>query len=136
MLGVFLNIGKDHLEFHGGMVPYKKSKELLATLSKQLVINDDDEWCRSIAEKTELPVIRFGEKYTNDVIYQKVIIQQKWSHYKFLVRDKEVQVKMKNSGYYNGMNIAAAIASLTALKYSLWRNKSPYASKREIRANS
>ena len=35
-LGVFLNIGKDHLEFHGGMVPYKKSKELLATLSKQI----------------------------------------------------------------------------------------------------
>ncbi|MFJ8066232.1 UDP-N-acetylmuramoyl-L-alanyl-D-glutamate--2,6-diaminopimelate ligase [Psychrobacillus sp. NPDC096426] len=114
-LGVFLNIGKDHLEFHGGMVPYKKSKELLATLSKQLVVNDDDEWCKSIAEKTELPVIRFGEQYTNDVIYQTVDYSTEIVHYKFFVRDKEVQLSMKNSGYYNGMNIAAAIASLTAL---------------------
>ncbi|WP_246097057.1 UDP-N-acetylmuramoyl-L-alanyl-D-glutamate--2,6-diaminopimelate ligase [Psychrobacillus soli] len=114
-LGVFLNIGKDHLEFHGGMVPYKKSKELLATLSKQIVINDDDEWCRSIAEKTDLPVIRFGEQYTNDVIYQKADYSTEIVHYKYIVRDKEVQLKMKNSGYYNGMNIAAAIASLSAL---------------------
>lgn len=115
-LGVFLNIGKDHLEFHGGMVPYKKSKELLATISKQLVINDDDEWCQSIAEKTILPVIRFGEKYTNDVIYQNVDYSNEMVHYKFWVRDKEVHLKMKNSGYYNGMNIAAAIACLTALE--------------------
>ncbi|SER58928.1 UDP-N-acetylmuramoyl-L-alanyl-D-glutamate--2,6-diaminopimelate ligase [Psychrobacillus sp. OK032] len=114
-LGVFLNIGKDHLEFHGGMVPYKKSKELLVTLSKHIVINDDDDWCKSIAEKTELPVTRFGEQYTNEVILQKVDYSTEIVHYKFLVRDKEVQLQMKNSGYYNGMNIAAAIASLTAL---------------------
>ncbi|WP_170206444.1 UDP-N-acetylmuramoyl-L-alanyl-D-glutamate--2,6-diaminopimelate ligase [Psychrobacillus lasiicapitis] len=118
-VGVFLNIGKDHLEFHGGMVPYKKSKELLATLSKQIVINDDDEWCRSIAEKTELPVIRFGERYTNDVIYQKADYSSEIVHYKYIVRDKEVQLKMKNSGYYNGMNIAAALASLSGLNIPL-----------------
>lgn len=115
-LGVFLNIGKDHLEFHGGMVPYKKSKELLVTLSKQLVINDDDEWCQSIAERTILPVIRFGEKYTNDVIYGKVDYSTEMVLYKFWVRDKEVHLKMKNSGYYNGMNIAAAIACLSAFE--------------------
>lgn len=114
-LGVFLNIGKDHLEFHGGMVPYKKSKELLATLSKQLVINNDDEWCKSVAERSDLPVVYFGEQYTNDIICQKVDYSTEMVTYKFIVKDKEVQAEMGNSGYYNGMNIAAALASLVAL---------------------
>ncbi|WP_186321282.1 UDP-N-acetylmuramoyl-L-alanyl-D-glutamate--2,6-diaminopimelate ligase [Bacillus sp. FJAT-22090] len=115
-VGVFLNIGKDHLEFHGGMVPYKKSKELLVTLSKQLVINSDDEWCRSVAERSDLPVIHFGEQYTNDIIFQKVDYSTHMVTYKFIVEDKDVHVEMGNSGYYNGMNIAAALASLHALR--------------------
>lgn len=114
-IGVFLNIGKDHLEFHGGMVPYKKSKELLASLSKKIVINNDDAWCRSVAKNTYSPVIRFGEAYTNEVIYQKVDYSTELVTYKFVVDGNEVQVEMKNSGPYNGMNLAAAIASLLAL---------------------
>ncbi|WP_192797486.1 UDP-N-acetylmuramoyl-L-alanyl-D-glutamate--2,6-diaminopimelate ligase [Psychrobacillus glaciei] len=118
-VGVFLNIGKDHIEFHGGMVPYKKSKEMLIPLSKQLVINDDDAWCRSIADKTRLPIIRFGENFTNDVVYQKVDYSTEKVRYKYLIKEKELQVEMNNSGYYNGLNLAAAIAVMGALGFSL-----------------
>lgn len=114
-VGVFLNIGKDHIEFHGGMVPYKKSKELLTLLSKQLVINDDDEWCRSIAENSPLPIIRFGANYSNEVVFEKANYKREMVKYKFLVKEKELQVCMSNSGYYNGSNLAAAIGVLEAL---------------------
>lgn len=118
-VGVFLNIGKDHIEFHGGMVPYKKSKELLVLLSKHLVINDDDAWCKSIAEKTYLPVTRFGENQKNDVIYQKVDYSKEKIKYKFLVGKKALHTEMTNSGYYNGSNLAAAIAVMKALGISI-----------------
>ena len=118
-IGVFLNIGKDHLEFHGGMVPYKKSKELLCALSKKIVINDDDPWCRSVGERTYLPVVRFGEKRTNDVVYQKVDYSKEIVNYRYLVKQKELQVEMHNNGYYNGLNLAAAIAVMTSLGFTL-----------------
>lgn len=118
-VGVFLNISKDHIEFHGGMVPYKKAKEILVLLSKQLVINDDDAWCKSIADKTYLPVTRFGEGRNNDVIYQKVDYTNEKVTYKYLVKDKELHLSMSNSGYYNGLNLAASIAVLTALGFGL-----------------
>ncbi|MEK4484995.1 UDP-N-acetylmuramoyl-L-alanyl-D-glutamate--2,6-diaminopimelate ligase [Psychrobacillus sp. FSL H8-0484] len=116
-IGVFLNIGKDHLEFHGGMVPYKKSKELLISLAKQLVVNDNDEWCRTVAQKAYLPVIRFGERCTNDVIYTKENYTTEIVSYELIVRGKKLRVKMRNNGHYNGMNLAAAVATLLALDF-------------------
>lgn len=118
-VGVFLNIGKDHIEFHGGMVPYKKSKELLTYLSKKLVINEDDEWCKSIGDNAFLPVIRFGENQKCDVVFRKMDYTTETVRYKYLIKEKELQVVMNNSGYYNGMNLAAAIAVMQALDINI-----------------
>ncbi|MFJ7825072.1 UDP-N-acetylmuramoyl-L-alanyl-D-glutamate--2,6-diaminopimelate ligase [Psychrobacillus sp. NPDC096623] len=114
-IGVFLNIGKDHLEFHGGMVPYKKSKELLVPLCTKLVVNADDEWCRTVAQNSFLPIISFGLDGRNTVVFQQENDKEEEITYKFKVKKEEVEVKMRNSGFYNGMNLAAALASLCAL---------------------
>lgn len=114
-IGVFLNIGKDHLEFHGGMVPYKKSKELLVPLCTKLVVNADDDWCRTVAQKSFLPITSFGIDSRNTVVFKQENDKEEEVIYKFKVKHTEVEVKMKNSGYYNGMNLAAALASLNAL---------------------
>ncbi|WP_427138486.1 UDP-N-acetylmuramoyl-L-alanyl-D-glutamate--2,6-diaminopimelate ligase [Psychrobacillus psychrodurans] len=118
-VGVFLNIGKDHLEFHGGMVPYKKSKELLVPLCTTLVVNADDEWCRTVAQNSFLPIISFGVDARNTVTFQQKNDNEDEITYQFYVKNEEIEVKMKNSGFYNGMNLAAALASLWALKVPL-----------------
>lgn len=118
-VGVFLNIGKDHLEFHGGEKPYKKSKQLLTRLSKKLIINQEDEWCRSVANNSPLPIIRFGQHESNDIVYEKADYTKEMIAYKFLVKDRILQVEMNNSGYYNGMNLAAAIATMHAFNIPL-----------------
>ena len=118
-IGVFLNIGNDHLEFHGGMVPYKKSKELLIPLCKKLVVNADDEWCRTVAQNSDLPIISFGVNTRNTVAFQQENETEDEIIYKFKVKNKEIEVKMRNSGYYNGMNLAAALASLWSLNIPL-----------------
>ncbi|QUG40973.1 UDP-N-acetylmuramoyl-L-alanyl-D-glutamate--2,6-diaminopimelate ligase [Psychrobacillus sp. INOP01] len=114
-IGVFLNIGKDHLEFHGGMVPYKKSKELLVPLCTKLVVNADDEWCRTVAQNSFLPIISFGLDARNTVVFQQKNDNEDEIMYKFKVKNEEIEVQMRNSGFYNGMNLAAALASLWAL---------------------
>ena len=114
-IGVFLNIGRDHLEFHGGMVPYKKSKELLAHQAKQLVINANDEWCQSVADKAIQSVYFFGDDTNNDVVFETTDFKQQNTIYSFLVKKQQLKVKMKNSGYYNGLNLAAALAVLASL---------------------
>ncbi|WP_166462474.1 UDP-N-acetylmuramoyl-L-alanyl-D-glutamate--2,6-diaminopimelate ligase [Psychrobacillus vulpis] len=118
-VGVFLNIGKDHIEFHGGMVPYKKSKELLVLQSKKLVVNDDDSWCKSVGNRAHIPVTRFGENKKNEVVYQNIDYTNENVKYRFRISNEELQVEMTNSGYYNGMNLAAAIAVLVALRIPL-----------------
>ena len=124
-IGVFLNIGKDHLEFHGGMVPYKKSKELLVPLCTKLVVNADDEWCRTVAQNSFLPIISFGVDTRNTVVFQQNDDQDDEITYKFKVKLQEIEVPMKNSGFYNGMNLAAALASLCALNIPLLQNIKP-----------
>ena len=118
-IGVFLNIGKDHLEFHGGMVPYKKSKELLVPLCKKLVVNADDEWCKTVAENSFLPIISFGINTRNTVAFQQENETEDEITYKFTVKNEEMEVKMRNSGFYNGMNLAAALASIWTLNIPL-----------------
>nr|WP_205964013.1 UDP-N-acetylmuramoyl-L-alanyl-D-glutamate--2,6-diaminopimelate ligase [Psychrobacillus sp. BL-248-WT-3] len=114
-VAVFLNIGKDHLEFHGGMVPYKKSKELLIPLARKLVVNNNDEWCRSIAQKAYIPTIRFGNQKGNDVIFSNEKYLNEEVKYEYEVNGKETSVIMRNSGYHNGMNLAAALGAMLGL---------------------
>ena len=125
-IGVFLNIGKDHLEFHGGMVPYKKSKELLVPLCTKLVINAEDEWCRTVAQNSFLPNISFGLDARNTVVFQQENDKDDEIMYKFKVKNEEIKVRMRNSGFYNGMNLAAALASLWALSIPI-QNVKPLA---------
>ncbi|MEK3974397.1 UDP-N-acetylmuramoyl-L-alanyl-D-glutamate--2,6-diaminopimelate ligase [Psychrobacillus sp. FSL K6-1267] len=117
-IAVFLNIGKDHLEFHGGMVPYKKSKELLIPLAKQLVINNNDEWCRSVAQKSYIPTIRFGDREENDVFFKREKHLDENVKYEYDVNGRKTEVTMRNSGYHNGMNLAAAIGVMLGLGIS------------------
>lgn len=114
-VAVFLNIGKDHLEFHGGMVPYKKSKELLIPLARRLVVNNNDEWCRTVAQKAYIPTIRFGNQQGNDVIFSKEEYLKEEVKYIYEVNGTQTAVTMRNSGYHNGMNLAAALGAMLGL---------------------
>lgn len=114
-VAVFLNIGKDHLEFHGGMVPYKKSKELLIPLARRLVVNNNDEWCRSVAQKAYIPTIRFGNQEGNDVTFSNEKYLNEEIKYEYKVNGKQTAVAMRYSGYHNGMNLAAALGAMLGL---------------------
>ena len=61
-VAVFLNLGRDHLDFHKDLEDYFQAKAALfsAEHARHAVINVDDEHGRRLVEHTELPVTTFS----------------------------------------------------------------------------
>jgi UDP-N-acetylmuramoyl-L-alanyl-D-glutamate--2,6-diaminopimelate ligase len=61
-VAVFLNLGRDHLDFHETVEDYYRAKASLFTRSRarHALINIDDEHGRRLARETELPVQTFS----------------------------------------------------------------------------
>lgn len=68
--GVFLNLSEDHLEDHGGLEAYKRAKKRLADLSKKVVLNGDDNFCRSVGIYDKKKARAFGFENHNDLHVQ------------------------------------------------------------------
>lgn len=60
-VGVFLNIGTDHFEEHGGRKKYIEAKKKLCALSEQLIVNSEDRECMEIVKDVERPIHLFGK---------------------------------------------------------------------------
>lgn len=61
-VGVFLNIGVDHFEEHGGRDNYLNAKKKLCDLSDQILVNREDAACMKLVERANVPVHEFGRK--------------------------------------------------------------------------
>lgn len=63
-VAVFLNLGRDHLDFHGSVEEYFAAKADLFTprRAKRAVVNVDDEHGRRLASSTALPVTTFSTR--------------------------------------------------------------------------
>ena len=61
-IAVFLNLGRDHLDFHSDIEDYFQAKAGLFTAehARRAVINIDDAYGRRLIEQTELPVTTFS----------------------------------------------------------------------------
>ncbi len=75
-VGVFTNLTRDHLDYHGSMENYLEAKlrlfrELLSPTPgkpcRKAVINMDDEHGPTVAESAACPVITFGVEYAGDL---------------------------------------------------------------------
>jgi UDP-N-acetylmuramoyl-L-alanyl-D-glutamate--2,6-diaminopimelate ligase len=57
-VAVFLNLGRDHLDFHRDMGDYFEAKASLFTAehARRGLVNVDDAWGRRLVERTEIPV--------------------------------------------------------------------------------
>lgn len=63
-IGVFLNIGVDHYEEHGSKQAYLAAKQLLCKLSKEIIVNNEDEVCMDLVKEAEVPVHPYNVNMT------------------------------------------------------------------------
>jgi UDP-N-acetylmuramyl tripeptide synthase len=69
LVGVFLNLSPEHLDFHGSMTGYFEAKARVFEPERcqQAIVCVDDEWGRRLASTCRTPVTTFGRRDGGDV---------------------------------------------------------------------
>ncbi len=67
-LGVFTNLTRDHLDYHGTMEAYCDAKAQLFRVCRAAVVNGDDAWTPRLLEQATCPITRFGQGLNNDLV--------------------------------------------------------------------
>jgi UDP-N-acetylmuramoyl-L-alanyl-D-glutamate--2,6-diaminopimelate ligase len=120
-VAVFLNLGRDHLDFHNNLEDYFLAKASLFTdaHAKHAVINVDDEHGRRLRELTRLPVTTFSTD-GNPADWRAVNIRphRLGTELEVLAPDgPAIPLSVPLPGVFNVSNALAVIASLAEAGY-------------------
>jgi len=117
-VGVFTNLTRDHLDYHGTMEAYFEAKLLLF---RQLgekkdavaVVNLDDEWGRRLAGSKGLPasMIGYGTAPKADVRAEDVQLTSRGTCFRACTPWGRAEIRTRLLGRYNVSNTLATIAA-------------------------
>lgn len=114
---VFTNFSQDHLDFHGDMENYLKSKlKLFHNLwgGATAVINLDDPAAGRVREAVKTKTLTFGIDNQADIMADNIISTSQGSNLRLKTSDRSVEIKLAIAGRHNIYNaLAAAAAALT-----------------------
>lgn len=115
-VAVFLNLGRDHLDFHKDLEDYFQAKASLFTPehAHRAVINVDDKYGRRLIEQTSLPVATFStEGRTADWRAVNIRPNRLGTDLEVLGPDgQEIELSVPLAGVFNVSNALAVIAAL------------------------
>jgi UDP-N-acetylmuramoyl-L-alanyl-D-glutamate--2,6-diaminopimelate ligase len=122
-VGVFTNLTRDHLDYHGDMARYFKAKSLLfqalsaGTKPGTAVINRDDPWGERLLSAPYLParVVTYGEHPGADVRAESVVLSGSGTAFTIAMPSGRFDVRMRLLGRFNVSNALAAVATSFAL---------------------
>ena len=122
-VGVFTNLTRDHLDYHGSMEAYFKAKSIL--FSKLLkngkadrtraVINGDSAYGKKLAAVSTGPVSFYGVKGQWDVTARKVVVDSRGLRGRLVTPAGEVDFSCPLLGKFNLYNVLAAAATTVSL---------------------
>ena len=76
-IGVFSNLSRDHLDYHGDMARYGAAKRKLFEMPtlKAAAINVDDDWGRRLADGLHIDTLRYGTVPDADLSWSEIAYQ-------------------------------------------------------------
>ncbi len=116
--GIFTNLTRDHLDYHGDMEQYFKAKirfftELLGEGNKDFpkaaIINADDPVSAEIIENAKVPVVRYGIDGQYDVRASDIRLDISGTSFKVTTPAGDLELKTPLAGRHNVYNILAAV---------------------------
>ncbi len=109
-VGVFTNLTRDHLDFHGDIYSYFLSKERLFFFSNFSLVNGDDPWGRVLSG---LRAVFPGRLLTYGSRGDFRIVDFRDGILELIYREESYRVKTSLKGEFNGYNLSAAFGALT-----------------------
>ncbi|MBU1356143.1 MAG: UDP-N-acetylmuramoyl-L-alanyl-D-glutamate--2,6-diaminopimelate ligase [Candidatus Edwardsbacteria bacterium] len=114
---VFTNFSQDHLDFHGDMESYLKSKlKLFQNLwgGATAVINLDDPAAGRVREAVRTKTLTFGIDSQADITADNIISTPQGSKFGLKISDRAIEINLAVAGRHNIYNaLAAAAAALS-----------------------
>ena len=117
--GIFTNLTRDHLDFHGTMDNYFLSKQRFFTELLQeraiAVINNDDPWGRRLAESIAAQVYTYGLESGADLLASEIKTSFDGLNFRITTRGRTYNAASPLVGLPNVYNILAAAGAAAAV---------------------
>lgn len=122
-VAVFLNLGRDHLDFHGDVDQYfqAKAKLFAPDLSKRGLISIDDEYGQQLAKSTKIELATMSTKgNVADWMAVNIRAHRLGSRAEIIAPDRtSYELEVPLVGAFNVANALAAVASLSYFGYDI-----------------
>ncbi len=127
-VGIFSNLTRDHLDYHGDMEQYLEAKqrlfsELLRPTTgkprRRAAVNMDDSYGAVVAERAACPVITYGVDFPGDVRAVGVVSTVAGIRATLVTPQGEIPIASRLLGRFNLSNILAAASAGIALELPL-----------------
>jgi UDP-N-acetylmuramoyl-L-alanyl-D-glutamate--2,6-diaminopimelate ligase len=119
-VGVFLNLGRDHLDFHRDMDDYFEAKARLfdPDHAARGLVNVDDPWGRRLLERAEVPVQTLSTAHADaDWTVADVELSPTGSTFRVRGPGVDVEAGCPIAGGFNVGNTLAAVAAAATVGY-------------------
>ena len=109
-VGIFTNLSREHLDYHGSMERYLEAKTALFEPGRcgEAVVGVDDEWGRKLLGRIQIPVVTFGRHAGADVRLEVREHGLEGIAVTLAGIDGGVELTSRLVGAVNGPNVAAA----------------------------
>ncbi|MDR3275272.1 MAG: UDP-N-acetylmuramoyl-tripeptide--D-alanyl-D-alanine ligase [Endomicrobium sp.] len=120
--GIITNIGFSHLEnFISTKGVFKEKKVLLDNIKKNglIVINNDDEFLKTVYSVSNRIIITFALDQSADVYAKNIILYSDKTNFELFYKKNSVKVEMPAKGKFNVSNALAAASCAIGFGFSL-----------------
>ena len=114
-IGVFTNLGQEHLDFHGDMDTYLKTKAKLFDMCSFGIINSDDVYTTKLLRLIPCKYAKYGLDNESNVTAKDIRINNNYTDFKMYVNKHLETIRLGIPGKYSVYNALAAIAVTSML---------------------
>lgn len=112
--GIFTNLSRDHLDFHGTVDNYRQAKASIFDISECAVVNVDDDSGRLILDGIKGEILTYGIEREADVYARDIEVSSKGVRFKLHLPNSSDFINLRIPGIfsvYNGLAAASAMYS-------------------------
>ena len=120
-IGVFTNLSREHLDYHGTMEDYAKAKALLMKNSDVSVINSDDDWAQFMKENAKGKVVTYGINSQSDLKAENIKLDFDKVEYSLTSNGESFDIVYNVIGRFSVYNSLAALAVGITMKADMKR---------------